>query len=453
VQLNRHELDFANRPLPFKIYTSLTPLALAPYVTVERSASASGEPAAKVVDLAVLARLCYFSNGITRVLRGMPFRAAACTGALFHIEQYLICADLADLQSGVYHFGAHDNGLRQLRSGDFRQVLLNATGAEPHVREAPVVMALTSTWWRNAWKYQSRAYRHAFWDSGTILSNLLQVAASNGIPATVVLGFADGEVNSLLDVDPQREATIALVALGNSASAAPESPALEPLNLPTRQLSHHEVSYPEIPEAHAASSLPSGVAAAAWRSQFQPPNGVAAPIPEVERVIARRGSSRRFTQDPIPLDALQTMLRTATSPFNTDAFVPTDLYLIVNAVDGLAPGSYVYYRDTRELELLKSGDFRREAAYLDLGQPLAGDAAVNVYSLVELSTLDDRAYRAAQLSAAIEAGTLYLSAYAQNLGATGLTFFDDDVTGFFSPHAAGKSVMFLTAMGVPARRR
>ena len=44
------------------------------------------------------------------------------------------------------------------------------------------------------------------------------------------------------------------------------------------------------------------------------------------------------------------------------------------------------------------------------------------------------------------------AAYALGLGATGLTFYDDDVTAFFSPHAAGKSVMFLLALGVPGRR-
>ena len=48
---------------------------------------------------------------------------------------------------------------------------------------------------------------------------------------------------------------------------------------------------------------------------------------------------------------------------------------------------------------------------------------------------------------------MYLSAYAQRLGASGLTFFDDDVTNFFSPHAEGLAVMFLVALGVPARRR
>ena len=69
-----------------------------------------------------------------------------------------------------------------------------------------------------------------------------------------------------------------------------------------------------------------------------------------------------------------------------------------------------------------------------------------------LARFGNRGYRAAQLEAAIEAGKTYLAAYALGIGATGLTFFDDDVTRFFSPHAAGKSVMFLMAFGRPQRR-
>jgi nitroreductase len=280
------------------------------------------------------------------------------------------------------------------------------------------------------------------------------VAAGQQIPATVVVGFADDAVNALLDVNPEREAAIALVAIGTDLNPPPPSPDVVPLGLPTRKLSAYEVSFPEIVDAHNASSLPTGEAARAWRTQYNAP-AVSQPhgIEKVEHVILRRGSSRRFTHDAIPKAALQEMLETATSPYATDAFVPTDLYLIVNAVDGLASGSYVYRRESHELELLKRGDFRREAGYLDLGQPLAADAAVSVYSLVNLNELDDRGYRAAQLSAAIEAGNLYLAAYAQHLGATGLTFFDEDVTAFFSPHAAGKSVMFLTAVGASAKRR
>ena len=56
----------------------------------------------------------------------------------------------------------------------------------------------------------------------------------------------------------------------------------------------------------------------------------------------------------------------------------------------------------------------------------------------------------------MEAGTIggkmYLAVYAQLLGATGLTFFDDDVINLFSPHANDKSAIFLLAIGKPLRR-
>ena len=68
-----------------------------------------------------------------------------------------------------------------------------------------------------------------------------------------------------------------------------------------------------------------------------------------------------------------------------------------------------------------------------------------------LERLGNRGYRAAQLEASITAGRLYLAAYAQKLAASGLTFYDDAVTHFFSPHAEGKNAMFLMALGKRAR--
>lgn len=60
--------------------------------------------------------------------------------------------------------------------------------------------------------------------------------------------------------------------------------------------------------------------------------------------------------------------------------------------------------------------------------------------------------RAVQLGAGAIGGRMYLAAYAQHLGATGLTFFDDDVTNFFSPRGKDKSAMFLLAIGKPVKR-
>jgi len=64
-----------------------------------------------------------------------------------------------------------------------------------------------------------------------------------------------------------------------------------------------------------------------------------------------------------------------------------------------------------------------------------------------------RGYRAAQLEAGIVAGRTYLGAYAYRFGATALTFYDDAVTEFFSPDAAGTSCMLVVALGESPRLR
>jgi SagB-type dehydrogenase family enzyme len=181
------------------------------------------------------------------------------------------------------------------------------------------------------------------------------------------------------------------------------------------------------------------------------------PREPLDAVIRRRGSTRAFDRSlSLTFEELSTALERATRGVPADFLDPPgstllDLYLIVNAVEGLAPGAYYYRRRERALELLRAGSFRQEAGRLGLGQDLPADAAVNVYSLASLPPLlarfGNRGYRAAQLEGGITGGRLYLAAYAERFGASGLTFFDDEVTGFFAPHAAGKSVMFLIALG------
>jgi SagB-type dehydrogenase family enzyme len=125
--------------------------------------------------------------------------------------------------------------------------------------------------------------------------------------------------------------------------------------------------------------------------------------------------------------------------------------LIINDVETIPKGAYFYRRDINVLELLKEGDFRDEAGYLGLGQDIPADASVNVFLLTDLNHIlknyGNRGYRLAELEAGTIGGKIYLGAYSQGLGASGLTFYDDDVIRFFSPHAKEKSVMFLIAIG------
>ena len=488
VRANPHFLDFANQPLPFKIYPALEPMRLPGEMrqtgVAALSAIAERIPAQNnaVPDLQAVAQLLYLSAGITRQRKysggEIYFRAAACTGALYEVELYLVNGDLADLPAGVYHFAPAEFGLRKLRSGDYRGVLLEATGNDPDIAQAPLTIVCTCTYWRNAWKYQARTYRHFGWDNGTLLANLLAVATALGLPAKVVCGFVDSEVNALLDVDSQREVAFSLVALGYGSGTPRQSPVnLAALGFETVPLSRNEVDYPLMREMHTASSLHSPEEVGAWRgpapvTSFPPP---AAPVVQlqmlsdnemprdsIEQVILRRGSSRRFARTPITLPQLSTMLDRATRGVPADFLSPAGtqlnhLYLIVHAVEGLEPGSYVFHRDRGLLECLRLGNFRDQAGYLGLEQQLPADAAVDIFFLADLhpilQRLGNRGYRAVQLEAGILGGKLYLAAYAQHLGATGLTFYDDDVIRFFSPHAEGKSAIFLVALGNSAKHQ
>src|SRR2546430_925075 len=276
IRTNRHFMDWPNQPLPFKIYPTLElmrlPGELRQTGVAALSAISESVPAHTNAspDLEAVAQLLYLSAGITRK-RNYPggelyFRAAACTGALYEVELYLVCGGLANLDAGIYHFAPAEFGLRKLRAGDHRRVLLEATANEPAIAHAPLTMVCTGTYWRNAWKYQERTYRHFGWDNGTLLANLIAVATAFGLPAQVVCGFVDATVNRLLDVDAQREVTFSWVAIGYDSSLPPPPPAAaSPLSLETVPLSQHEVDYPLMREMHAASSLEAPEELAAWR--------------------------------------------------------------------------------------------------------------------------------------------------------------------------------------------
>ena len=487
---NPHFLDWANRPLLFKIYPKIEGFPLlrdVPRTGVAAlsaiSAPAPSSRAALVPAVRDLARLLYFSAGITRQRSysggEIYFRAAACTGALYEVELYVVSTDLPGLNAGVYHFNPADVSLRLLRKGDFRGNLAQATALEPTVVHAPATIICTGTYWRNAWKYQSRTYRHFGWDNGTLLANMLAVSAASGLPAQIVLGFVDAEVNRLLDLDTRHEVSLCLVSIGRTSESSLPAPREAPtLGLETIPLSEYEIEFPAMLEMHDATSLESVEDVSQWRGKqpIIPPYAAAGeevrlqPLPEeeqpkdtIEQVILRRGSTRAFDKTAsITLAQLSSILYYATRGLPADFLQPpgeqlNELYLIVHSVQGLKPGAYFFRREPDTLELLKEGEFRDEAHHLGLEQDLPADACVDIFFLANLTRIleryGNRGYRAVQLEAGTIGGRIYLSAYAQHLGATGLTFFDDDVMNFFLPHAKDKSAIFLLAVGKPLKRK
>ena len=488
LRVHPHFLDWSNQPLLFKIYPTLEvtrlPKDFRQTGVAALSAISSKSVPAKGKILPTLddvAQLLFLSGGVTRSKKYPGgetfFRAAACTGALYEIELYLVCRELRDLPAGVYHFGAAEFGLRQLRAGDYHQVVVKATASESAILHAPLIVICTGTYWRNAWKYRSRTYRHFGWDNGTILANALAVSTSLGLPAKVVTGFLDEPINALLDLDTRKEVAFSMLALGHTSSSPPAAPTLEPLGLPLVPYSKEEMDFPAMRQMHEASILLTKDEVKAWRKHalafpspkpkgklliLEPLADSALSADTIEQVIQRRGSTRKFAREAMTFAQLSTLMDRATRGIPADFLKSfgkslNDIYLIVHSVRGVVPGAYFFHREKKQLELLKQGDFRDRAGYLGLEQELPADASVDIFFLADLyrilSLFGNRGYRAMQLEAGILGGKLYLAAYAQQLGASGLTFYDDDVVNFFSPHAKGKSAIFLVACGHSAKHQ
>jgi SagB-type dehydrogenase family enzyme len=302
-------------------------------------------------------------------------------------------------------------------------------------------------------------------------ANLLATATAIGVPTRLLMGFVDHQVNQLIGIDGQREASLCLIPIARSdhpASRGRTTPA-PPLPADTALVSGEEIDYPEMMHLHVASALSTPEDVVIWRGgslvrlpeprvgspyPLEPAALVSSPLGEV---IRQRGSTRRFARGSISFAHLSAILAHATTGIPADfldshgAASLLHLYLIVNAVEGIPSGGYVFSPDTQTLDCLQTGEFRQEAGHLCFEQALGADASVVVFFMADLNAvlhrLGNRGYRAVQLEAGTIGGKMYLCAYALGLGASGLTFFDDEVTAFFAPHAEGKSAIFVVALG------
>jgi nitroreductase len=131
--------------------------------------------------------------------------------------------------------------------------------------------------------------------------------------------------------------------------------------------------------------------------------------------------------------------------------------LIVAAVEGMEPGLYRVEAGRPVLVRAAAADeLRRAAASVALGQELGADAAVHVCFFADLDDvlgrLGDRGWRSAHMGSAIAAGRLEVAAQALALGATGLTFYDDELVELFGLDGRRTAVTYLAAAGRPLRR-
>ena len=294
-----HYLDWDNRPNPFKIYTELPTIPLpvdfsmpsmnaimaisklySQYKQFDEHVKTSRNDISKTKDFdrtksnintltfKDLAAILFFSAGITREIKynnnTFYMRAASATGALYPIEIYIVCKNFnPDLQAGIYHFNPAQFSLTNIRKGDYRNTLASIAADNQYILNSPLTIIFTSLAWRNAWKYQDRSYRHWYWDAGVIAANLIATTSSMNINTRLIMGFIDDQVNSLLALEKEKEASIAMAAIDfesihnlnheiNNPEIEKDSDISAPKIIP---ISKQEIQFPLIWKTHESSKL------------------------------------------------------------------------------------------------------------------------------------------------------------------------------------------------------
>jgi SagB-type dehydrogenase family enzyme len=142
-------------------------------------------------------------------------------------------------------------------------------------------------------------------------------------------------------------------------------------------------------------------------------------------------------------------LRTAPS---AGALYPIETYVIVHAVETIAPGIYHYDVRAHALEQIKTGDFRLAVAQAALDQDMAYEAGlVFVWTaLFQRSKwkYGQRAYRYVYLDAGHIAQNVALAAVALGLGSCQIgALYDDEVNALLGVDDKTESTIYMTVVG------
>lgn len=411
----RYGEDLPRVPLPRDL-----PPTTAPAVGV--LAGTAQVPAAGV-DLPHLSRLLHLSAGVARTtvrpFTTWLFRAAGSAGGRFPLELYVAVPDGSPgLPPGVHWYHPEDHALVRI--------------GPPPRGDAPVIV-VTGVPWRTGWRYRERAFRHVYWDAGTMLAQLLAVADSAGHAARLHTRFPDAAVAAVVGADRVHEWPVAVVALGDGA------PALGATGDPAAgEVDAAPVEFPLVTDAQRAGEL--DVLGQAWD------RGAPVDVPvegrdPIETVVLARGSQKLMAPNRgLPEVTPRTSMLAAMRGIRVPHFV------VVHDVEGLEPGVY-RWPDLSKPE--RAATLRDELYRVAMEQGLARDAAFVVIGAANVAALDDREYREAQLAAGLVEGRLHLLAYGLGASACGMTFIDSEI-----PALIGEPLdaLLFTCVGVPEYR-
>ncbi|MBD2447606.1 SagB/ThcOx family dehydrogenase [Nostoc sp. FACHB-152] len=480
-------LDWAKQPVPFKEYKIGSAVDLKPYLQ-ESQAVVADKPDFQWWQR--LSRLLFRSYGLTARMPSMGsavyLRSAPSAGGLYPAEVYVVSRGTPLLPAGLYNYQCRTHSLILYWESDVWTALQDACFWHPALENTQLAIVVTAVFYRSAWRYEDRAYRRIFLDSGHLLGNLELASAITDYRPHLIGGFVDEAVNDLLYIDPQQEGAIAVLALADLLDIK-QNLSTGCTALPSAT----ETNYPQIPDGellkyfHRQTQIQPGVTGKlnlpaikqerSLEDKYNFPFCLKIPtattpidwgenLAGLEATIHKRRSTRAYSGEDLTFDELKAVLDFTYQPQNyieqhldasPDYF---DLNLIetfiaVCGVKGLDAGCYYYAPKAQELRQIRFKNFRRELHYLCLGQDLGRDAAAVVFHTADLKAAitqyGDRVYRYLHMDAGHLGQRLNLAAVNLNLGVSGIGGFFDNQVNEVLGIPADEAVLYITTLGRP----
>jgi SagB-type dehydrogenase family enzyme len=449
-----------------------------------------------------LSQLLYCSYGLTQKLAYMGetfyLRAAPSAGGLYPAEIYLIVREDGVLSAGLYHYEVQTHSLVQFWQSHVWSTLEAGCLWHPALDNTHFALVVTSVFQRSFWRYEDRAYRRVFLDSGHLLGNIELAASLNCFRPHLIAGFVDAEVNQLLYLDLEQEGVIAVLALADLLKVEqnlPPTPTVIPSDIhrgypklaegellaychQATEIHNQEVTYPRLPPSSSEPEdkynfpfclkVSTQTTPIRWSSQspsISLPQTLQPQLQGLVGTILKRRSTRQYNAAPLTLAELAATLDFAYHPEHySDQGLDAapdycDLSLIetfvaVSGVMGLEAGCYYFAPKARELRQIRFKDFRPELYYLCLQQELGRDAGAVIFHTADLEKAvqryGDRVYRYLHLDAGHLGQRLNLAAIHLGIGVSGIGgFFDDQVNELLGIPEA-EAVLYITTLGRPS---
>jgi len=433
-----------------------------------------------------ISRILGCSYGLTAKIAtmGSPLylRSAPSAGGLYPAEVYLISRGTEFLPAGLYSYQGQSHSLLLFWESDVWTNLQSACFWNPVLENTDIALVTSAIFYRSAWRYEDRAYRRIFLDTGHLLGNIELSASINDYRAHLIGGFNDSQMNELLYLDSEKESVMTVIPLADLLNIQQNLPPST-----TALPSATTTVYPEIPEGELLSSLQRATIIATdekieatvtpsnWEDKYNFPfclkvSVTSRPVNwgedliDLESTMLKRRSTRAYSGASLSLDELRALLHFTYQPQdyasqnldpNPDYFALDllETFIAVSAVTGLEEGCYYYAPKAQELRQIRFKNFQQELHYLCLGQDLGRDAAAVVFHTADLSKAvakyGDRVYRYLHADAGHLGQRLNLAAIHLGLGVSGIGGFFDDQVNEVLGIPSDEAVIYITTLGRP----